>query len=59
MCGGVVNGETVPNLAAHLLAEDIHQRLALVDVEVIHDQVSGVNYFSLQGILIVANQGRK
>jgi len=40
--GCVVNREAVPDLIANLHTEDVRQRLAAVDVEVVHDQVDGL-----------------
>src|ERR1035437_1468287 len=37
-----MNGEAVPDLIADLCPEGIRQRLAAVDVEVIHDEMDGV-----------------
>lgn len=41
MSGCVVNGEAVPDFCGHLVAEDVAQRLATVDVQVVHYQVDG------------------
>ena len=40
--GHEVNGESVPDLAANPHSEGVRQRLAAVDVEVVHDQMDGV-----------------
>ena len=42
MLGCVVNRESVPDLIANLHPEDVRQRFAAVDVEVVHDQVDGL-----------------
>ena len=46
--GRVVNGEPIPKISAFLLTEVIDQRLAAVDIEVIHDDVNGLG----EGILL-------
>ena len=46
---GIVNRESVPDFIANLRSEDVRQRLATVDVEVIHDQVNGLCLRVLHG----------
>jgi len=43
MLGRVMNGESVPDLAADLRAEQVRQRLAAMDVQVVHHEVDGVS----------------
>ena len=38
----VVNGESIPDFAADLLAEQVRQRLAPMDVQVVHDEMDRV-----------------
>jgi len=47
--GGVVHGETVPDLAADLHPENVSQRLAAVNIEIVHDQVDRLSVRVLQG----------
>jgi len=48
MRGREVNLEAVPDLSSHLYSEYIRQRLAGVDIKVIHDQVDGFSVRVLQ-----------
>ena len=41
MGGCVVHGKAVPDIAAELLAEQISQRMATVNVEIVHHDVNG------------------
>lgn len=41
VCGRVVHSEAVPDLVAELLAEQVGQRFAPMDVEIVHHQVNG------------------
>jgi hypothetical protein len=39
---GVVHGETLPQQAADLLAEPVHQRPAIMRTQIVHHQMDGV-----------------
>ncbi|MDQ1468832.1 MAG: hypothetical protein QOJ99_312 [Bryobacterales bacterium] len=49
--GSVVNGEPVPNPSTNLPSEKVGQRLAVVDIEVIRDQMDGFRFRVLKGKL--------
>ena len=51
MLGGVVNAESAPNFAANLRTEQVRQRFAPMDIQVVHHQM---DRFGL-GILAEAN----
>src|SRR4029077_16837799 len=43
MQGRVMHGEPVPERSALLLTETLHQRVATMDIEVVHDQMNGLS----------------
>jgi hypothetical protein len=49
MLRGVVDREAVPDLGGHLSAENVAERLAVMDIHVIHDQIDGLGLRVLQG----------
>ena len=49
MNGRVVNGEPIPDLAADLLTKRIGQRLAIMRVEIVHDQMNRLGCRVLHG----------
>ncbi len=49
MSWGIVDRKAVPDFGGHLSAEDVAERLAVMDVQVIHYQVDGLGLGELQG----------
>jgi len=51
MLGGVVDCETLPDFGAKLGAQEVGQRLATMNIEIVHYQVDGFGLHVLQGDL--------
>jgi len=51
MLGGVMDGETIPDFGAKLDAQEVGQRLATMNIEIVHYQMDGFGLHVLQGDL--------
>ena len=49
VCGHVVHGETVPDFIADLLTEQVCERFAAMDVEIVDNRVNGSDGRVLEG----------